>query len=501
MNQSMQVGIWIRVSTEDQARGESPKNHEARARMYAELKGWTVVETYDLSGVSGKSVSDHPEAQRMFADVASGKIGGLIFSKLARLARNTRELLDFSDFFEKHSANLVSLEESLDTSTPAGRLLYTVIGALAQWEREEISARVAASIPIRARQGKSTGGIGPFGYMWQDGQLVPNPAEVPIVKRAFELYLELGRLKAVCAQLKNEGYRARKSDFKPQTLKRILTDTTYKGLRRANYSKSKGNKKSWVLKPEEDWVFTEVEPVVDKDIWETVNALIIQRAQPFQKTLPKKSRFLFGGNLVCSCGTKMYVHEYKGMQMPRYRCRSCHFKLNEDVLEDHFIEVLKTMIIRPEELRADKDPDGTKKEKVDRLYLLKGELKKVEKKIDTLVDLVGDQTIDRPTFTERFLPLKERKENIQDELPRLQAEIDFLETNAISKEYLIEQATTFASMWPILSYEEKIKLIDELVEEIRIQEGNLHFTLTYTPPFRKLGKGVHNLRGSWHLPA
>ena len=317
----MQVGIWIRVSTEDQARGESPKNHEARARMYAELKGWTVVEMYDLSGVSGKSVSDHPEAQRMFSDVVSGKIKGLIFSKLARLARNTRELLDFSDFFQKHNANLVSLEESLDTSTPAGRLLYTVIGALAQWEREEISARVAASIPIRARQGKSTGGIGPFGYVWKENQLVPNPSEAPIVKRAYELYLELGRLKAVCSQLKEEGYRARKSDFKPQTLKRVLTDTTYKGLRRANYSKSKGNKKSWVLKPEKDWVFTEVEPIIDNDLWETVNALIFQRAQPFQNTLPKKSRFLFGGYFVCSCGPKMYVHEYEGMKNPRYRWR------------------------------------------------------------------------------------------------------------------------------------------------------------------------------------
>lgn len=497
----MQVGIWIRVSTEDQARGESPKNHEARARMYAELKGWTVVEMYDLSGVSGKSVSDHPEAQRMFSDVVSGKIKGLIFSKLARLARNTRELLDFSDFFQKHNANLVSLEESLDTSTPAGRLLYTVIGALAQWEREEISARVAASIPIRARQGKSTGGIGPFGYMWKEHQLVPNPSEAPIVKRAYELYLEFGRLKAVCSQLKEEGYRARKSDFKPQTLKRVLTDTTYKGLRRANYSKSKGNKKSWVLKPEKDWVFTEVEPIIDNDLWETVNALIFQRAQPFQNTLPKKSRFLFGGNLVCSCGTKMYVHEYEGMKMPRYRCRSCHFKLNEDVLEGHFLEIIKTIIIHPEELQADRDPDCAKKEKQERLDLLRRELKKIEQKIDTLVDLVGDQTIDRHTFTERFLPLKERKENILEELPRIQAEIDFLETNAISKEYLIEQATTFAAMWPVLTYEEKIKLVDELVEEIRIQEDNLHFTLTYTPPFRELGKGAHNLRGSSPLPA
>lgn len=496
----MQVGIWIRVSTDDQARGESPKNHEARARMYAELKGWTVVEMYDLSGVSGKSVSEHPEAQRMFSDVVSGRIQGLIFSKLARLARNTRELLDFSDFFEKHNANLVSLEESLDTSTPAGRLLYTVIGALAQWEREEISARVAASIPIRARQGKSTGGIGPFGYMWKDKQLVPNPVEVPIVKRAFELYLELGRLKAVCAQLKAEGYRARKSDFKSQTLKRVLTDTTYKGLRRANYSKSKGNKKSWALKPEKDWIYTEVEPLIDKDLWETVNALIVQRAQPFSKIIRKKSQYLFGGNLVCSCGTKMYVQSYSGMKIPRYRCRSCHFKLNEDVLEDHFLKILKTIIVRPEELKTNKDADGEKREKEGRLELLRKELRKIDLKIDTLVDLVGDQTIDRSTFTERFLPLKERKENIQEEIPRIQAELDYLETSSISKDYLIEQATTFASMWPVLNYTEKTKLIDEMVEKIEVQNDTLHFTLNYIPPFGTLSKGVHNSRGSSQQP-
>ncbi len=79
----MDAGIWIRVSTEDQAKGDSPKNHETRARMYAELKGWNVIELYDLSGVSGKSVIDHPEAKRMLQDVVSGKIQSLIFSKLA----------------------------------------------------------------------------------------------------------------------------------------------------------------------------------------------------------------------------------------------------------------------------------------------------------------------------------------------------------------------------------------------------------------------------------
>src|SRR5438552_7108030 len=116
--QAKPVGIWIRVSTEDQAHGESPEHHERRAR-YAESKEWKVKEIYHLEAVSGKSVKEHPETQRMLKDIKSGHITGLIFSKFARLARNTREPLDFADSFREHNADLISLQESIDTSTPA----------------------------------------------------------------------------------------------------------------------------------------------------------------------------------------------------------------------------------------------------------------------------------------------------------------------------------------------------------------------------------------------
>ena len=111
------VGIWIRVSTEDQASGESPATHEHRARSYAEAKGWQVETVYDLSAVSGKTIIHHPETQAMMADVESGRITGLIFSKLARLARNTKELLEIAEWFQQHGADLISLHESIDTST------------------------------------------------------------------------------------------------------------------------------------------------------------------------------------------------------------------------------------------------------------------------------------------------------------------------------------------------------------------------------------------------
>src|SRR5580658_2133950 len=105
------VGIWIRVSTEDQAKGDSPQHHEARAREYAKWNEWNVKEVYNLAGVSGKTVMEHPECKRMLEDIKRGHITGLIFSKLARLARNKDELEKFAKMFRGSDADMISLQE------------------------------------------------------------------------------------------------------------------------------------------------------------------------------------------------------------------------------------------------------------------------------------------------------------------------------------------------------------------------------------------------------
>src|ERR1700753_311767 len=187
------VGIWIRVSTEDQAQGDSPEHHEERARAYAKSRGWDVKEVYDLAGQSGKAVMQHPECKRMMKDIERGHISGLIFSKLARLSRNRRELEDFSEYFKKYEADLISLSEAIDTSTAGGRMFLHLLGVFAQWEREEITERVNASVLTRAKLGKSINGKAPYGYAWKERKLVLNPDEAAIRLKAYELFAQCRR--------------------------------------------------------------------------------------------------------------------------------------------------------------------------------------------------------------------------------------------------------------------------------------------------------------------
>jgi site-specific DNA recombinase len=499
------VGIWIRVSTEDQAKGESPEHHEKRARYYAESKGWQVREVYHLEAVSGKSVMSHSETQRMLQDIKSGHITGLIFSKLARLARNTRELLDFAEIFRENNADLVSLQESIDTSTPAGRLFYTMIAAMAQWEREEIAERVAASVPIRAKLGKPLGGQAPFGYQWEDHKLVPDPKEVPVRKLLYEFFLEHRRKKTVARILNENGYRTRNgSKFSDTTITRLLRDTTAKGIHRANYTRSLGEGKKWILKPREDWIEIRIEPIVSEELWNQCNAILDEQEKK-NKRPARKAVHLFSGVAFCQCGGKMYVPS----NSPKYICYKCRNKIGETDLEDVFHHQLKSFFFSPTEVSDYlKKADKVIKEKEELLRALIEEERKVKQEMDKTYKLYLDDQITKEGFGARYKPLELRLKQIGDQIPELQGEIDFLKIQYVSKDEVLNEAKDLYSRWQQLSSEEKRKIVESITEKIIVGTEDVTINLCYlpspapTPASPELmASGQRNFRDSWRPPA
>lgn len=479
-----QVGIWIRVSTEDQAKGESPQHHEQRARSYAAAKGWTVAEVYDLAGVSGKSVMEHREAQRMLADIKRGHISGLIFSKLARLARNTRELLDFSDFFRAQNADLISLQESIDTSTPAGRLFYTMIAAMAQWEREEIADRVKASVSIRAKLGKPLNGKAPFGYYWKDKKLMPHPDEAPVRKLIYELFAQHKRKKTVARLLNERGCRTRDgSNFSDTTVGRLIQDPTAKGIHRANYTRRVAGNKPWALKPEHEWILNSVDPIVSEELWNQCNELLESRRVD-QVRPAKRPVHLFAGLVLCQCGKKMYVPT----NTPKYVCSSCRNKIPIVDLEGIFLDELKDYLLSPEKVFAYLGrANETITEKNALLESLKKELQKIKQEYDQTYRLYLEAALTVQQFKEIFQPLDARKHQLEEEIPRVEAEVDLLKVDGLSSEHIMAEIKSLGTRWPEMSLEERFKIVELLVKEITIgKSGEISLNLYYLPGFEEM---------------
>ena len=479
MEDKKAVGIWIRVSTEDQAMGDAPEHHEKRARLYAEAKGWEVRKVYHLEAVSGKTVMQHPEAQKMLRDIKNGYITGLIFSKLARLARNTRELLDFSDLFQAANADLISLQEAIDTSSPAGRLFYTMIAAMAQWEREEIASRVAASVPIRAKLGKPLGGQASFGYKWEGKELVIDKKEAPIRKLIYELFKEHKRKGTVADVLNKQGYRTRNgSEFSDTTIGRLLHDPTAKGQRRANYTKNLGEGKNWEMKPQSEWVLIPCPAIVTAELWNECEMILNEQEQK-SKRPTKKAVHLFTGILICECGANMYI----GSNSKKYVCQKCkQNRIDANDIEEIYFNHLKTFLMTGEDLETFiSKADGIIKDKINEMEVLAKQGQKVKSDMDKLVALHLAGEMPKEGFNNYFMPLQEQLDQIEKSLPEIQGGIDLLKIQRLNGDHMLYEAKNLCERWPSFSTEGKRTIVEQVTSSIVMGGEQIHIKFSYTP--------------------
>jgi DNA invertase Pin-like site-specific DNA recombinase len=152
VEKSRRVGLYCRVSTTEQV----CDNQEFELRQYASQRGWSISDVYVDHGFSGAKKA-RPALDKLMKDARQRKLDVVLVWRFDRFARSTSHLLSALDEFRQIGVNFCSLNESIDTSTPMGQMIFTVCAAVAELERGIIIERVKCGVARAKREGKILG--------------------------------------------------------------------------------------------------------------------------------------------------------------------------------------------------------------------------------------------------------------------------------------------------------------------------------------------------------
>jgi site-specific DNA recombinase len=171
---------YVRVSSKGQTDNTSIEEQKQRIAAYCEAHGHKLVKVYEETG-SGKDTENRFEFQKAIETLR--KADGIIAFKLDRIARNTADVLHLvNDVLKPSDKSLILLDLNVDTSTPTGMMILTVMAAVAQLERDQINERCRIGRNAKKEQGEFIGGRVPYGFDVMDGKLLPNPQEQAILE-------------------------------------------------------------------------------------------------------------------------------------------------------------------------------------------------------------------------------------------------------------------------------------------------------------------------------
>ncbi|HEY3439459.1 MAG TPA: recombinase family protein [Paludibaculum sp.] len=202
---------YTRVSTDKQAdHGVSLEAQTAKVQAMAVVQGVELVEVIVDAGESAKSLN-RPGMARLLAMVDSGAVQTVIVAKLDRLTRSVKDLAELLERFTRRGVSLVSVAESLDTGTAAGRLVLNIMVSVSQWEREAIGERTRDAMQHKRAAGELVGSV-PFGFrLAADGvHLEADEAEQRILAQVRELRADGHTTRSIAAELNRQGFTTRR---------------------------------------------------------------------------------------------------------------------------------------------------------------------------------------------------------------------------------------------------------------------------------------------------
>ncbi len=330
------AGIYIRVSTEDQAReGFSLGEQEEKLKQLCDYKGYEVYKVYCDAGISAKDMEHRPKFQEMLKDMKDGKINYIVAYKLDRVTRSVRDLEELISQLEKYNTYLVCDRDDVNTSTANGRFFVRMLTVLSQLEIEIVSERTKFGLNGAIKSGHLPGQVA-LGFKKNGNKkTIIDPATAPIVKRVFDLYLQ-GKTFLQISNIFNEE-KVLNKNWKDTHIERIINNRLYMG----DYEMYK-RLKEW--KNVEPVIYMNVvDPIIPRYIWEECQAQKIIN----QRTYTRDRVYTFFQKLKCpKCGKIMKCKGSGGKRKKYvyYNCEDCHENIRESYVEEEFEKIVGQLL-------------------------------------------------------------------------------------------------------------------------------------------------------------
>lgn len=320
--------IYIRVSSERQVKGYSLDGQKRYLIDCAERQGMKVLAVYVEEGKSGKSIEGRTAFQSMLDGIKKGTLQTdyVLVYKLSRFGRNAKDVLNSLEFIMQYGVDLMCVEDGLDSSTSMGKMMITILGAVAELERENIIAQSLLGREEKAKSGGWNGGFAPYGYELKNGKLEPKDGEHEIVTMIFDMFLNKGMGYSTVARYLNQNGYTREpaknavnpkfNDWKAEQIKRILDNPLYTGRiawGRRRTEKIQGTSNEQRLVPQEEFIMSEKkshEALVSEEDFKKVQEIrkVMREKAIGNHNISQDRAHLLSGIARCpQCGSAMNV--------------------------------------------------------------------------------------------------------------------------------------------------------------------------------------------------
>lgn len=513
--EKIKVYTYKRVSTTMQIDGYSLDAQRARMKAYADFNDFEIVGEYEDAGKSGKSIEGRLQFNQMMEDVKSGKdnVSYVLVFKLSRFGRNAADVLSTLQVMQDFGVNLICVEDGIDSSKDAGKLMISVLSAVAEIERENIRVQTMEGRIQKAREGKWNGGFAPYGYQLVNGRLEINEEEAVAIRTIYDQYVntDIGS-NGISKYLENHGIRkiqrqnGKNPLFDAHLVRLILKNPVYCGkiaYGRRKTEKVHGTRNEYHLVEQDNFLLVDGlhEAIVSEEVWNAAQAKLIAQAKKYEHVNKGKDErtHLLSGIVKCPiCGSGMYGNKsikykkdgtkykdffyygckHRGMQ----RGHKCVYKkqIREELLDDAVAEVIVKLVSNPQFAAMMQEKINMKVDTT----AIDQEIENYEKQLRQNFSIKSKlmEEIDNLNPDDRHYI--RRKADLDDRLYRMYDKIEELESQLIAarakKKSIEAEKITGDNIYKVLIYFDKLyfamndverrQLIEALIDEIQIYE-------------------------------